>query len=217
MSEPKARAHETIQVVPGVHRWSISDERIGGGPSEAYALVADDGTVTLIDPLPIDEEALRQLGRVEAIVLTAGNHQRSAWRFRKRFQAPVWAPEGAQGLEEKPDASYAAGDSLPGGLMPFQTPGPTEAMYALWLERPRSVIFLSDLLTHEEEGTPRFVDSAWQEQPERTRLSIQRIIDHLPVEVLCFAHGHPVLRDGLAVLRRALEEDPEHLTPPTPP
>jgi glyoxylase-like metal-dependent hydrolase (beta-lactamase superfamily II) len=217
MSEPTQRAHETRQVVPGVHHWSVRDDRLGGARSDAYALVAEDGMVTLVDPLPIDEQALSRLGRVEAIVLTAGNHQRSAWRLRRLFGAPVWAPEGAQGLEEEPDASYVAGDSLPGGLMPFHTPGPTEAMYALWLERPRSVVFLSDLLTHEDEGTPRFVESVHQEQPERTRRSIERIVNHLPVEVLCFAHGSPVLRDGLTMLRRALEEDPEHLGAPMPP
>jgi glyoxylase-like metal-dependent hydrolase (beta-lactamase superfamily II) len=207
MSEPKERAHKTVQVVPGVHRWSVSDDRIGGAQSDAYAVVAEDGAVTLIDPLPIDEQALRKLGRVEAIVLTAGNHQRSAWRLRRLFGAPVWTPEGAHGLEEKPDATYGAGESLPGGLVAYHTPGPTEAMYALWLERPRSVVFLSDLLTHYREGTPRFVESEYQDEPARTRTSVQRILDHLPVEVLCFAHGRPILRDGAAALRRALEKD----------
>jgi hypothetical protein len=84
------------------------------------------------------------------------------------------------------------------------------------MERPRSVIFLSDLLTHVEEGTPRFVNSQYQDEPGRTRMSIRRILDHLPIEVLCFAHGHPILRDGASALRRALDEDTEALATPEP-
>ena len=96
MSQPKQRAQETSEVIAGIHRWSVSDDRIGGVQSEAYALVDEDGAVTLIDPLPIEESALRKLGRVEAIVLTAVNHQRAAWQLRKVFSAPVWAPEDAE-------------------------------------------------------------------------------------------------------------------------
>lgn len=216
MSEPKARAHKTREVVPGIHQWSVHDERIDA-ESNAYAVVREDGAVVLIDPLPIDEQALRRLGNVEAIVLTAGNHQRSAWRLRKRFQVPVWAPQGAQGLEEPADVAYTSGDSLPGGLIAYQTPGPTEAMYVLWLERPHSVVFLSDLLTHEEPGTPRFVPSQYQDEPWRTRTSIRRVLEHLPVETVCFAHGEPILKGGAEALRRALEEDTEGFTGPTPP
>ncbi len=216
MSEPTQRARKLEPVAPRLYRWSVPDDRIGGVSSEAYAVIAEDGAVTLIDPLPIDDALLRELGRVEAILLTAGNHQRSAWRFRKLFAAPVWAPQGAEGLEEPADASYGPGETLPGGLVAYHTPGPTEAMYALWMERPRNIIFLSDLLTHDEEGTPRFVGSEYQDDPRRTRSSIQRILDHLPLEILCFAHGSPILHDGASALRRALAEDSEATAPPSP-
>ncbi|WP_205519518.1 MBL fold metallo-hydrolase [Pyxidicoccus caerfyrddinensis] len=217
MSEPKGKAKRVVEVVPGVHHWTLSDERIGGARSDAYAVVDEDGAVVLIDPLPIDEELLRRLGKVTAIVLTAGNHQRSAWRFRKDFGAPVWAPEGAQGLEEKPDFFYVAGDTLPAGIVSFHTPGPTEAMYTLWIQQhPRSVAFISDLLTHAGRGTPEFVPSEYQDEPFRTRHSVQRILDHLPVQTVCFAHGAPIVGEGAAALRRALEEDSESPTAPAP-
>ncbi|ATB29162.1 MBL fold metallo-hydrolase [Melittangium boletus DSM 14713] len=209
MSQPKERAERVEQVIPGLYRWSVQDDRIGGVSSEAYAVVAEDGAVTLIDPLPIKEEALRELGPVEAIVLTAGNHQRAAWHLRKVFGAPVWAPQQAYGLEDNADVTYGAGDTLPGGLVAYHTPGPAIAMYTLWLERPRSVVFLSDLLTHDEAGTPRFVDSQYQDDPARTRSSVRRILEHLPIEVVCFAHGDPLLHDAASVLRRALDEDTE--------
>ncbi|WP_171818361.1 MBL fold metallo-hydrolase [Pyxidicoccus fallax] len=217
MSEPKGKAKRVVEVVPGIHHWTLADDRIGGGRSDAYAVVDDDGAVVLIDPLPVDEAALRKLGNISAIVLTAGNHQRSAWRFRKTFGVPVWAPEGAQGLEEEPDFSYAAGSTLPAGLVSFHTPGPTEAMYTLWVQQhPRSVVFISDLLTHEGRGTPQFVPSEYQDEPLRTRHSVQRILDRLPVQTVCFAHGAPIVGDGVTALRRALEEDMESPAAPSP-
>ncbi|HLM47079.1 MAG TPA: MBL fold metallo-hydrolase, partial [Myxococcaceae bacterium] len=63
---------------------------------------------------------------------------------------------------------------------------------------------------------PRFVDNEYQDAPERTRMSIRRILDHLPIEVLCFAHGRPILQDGASALRRALDEDTEAPAPSEP-
>ncbi|AKU92267.1 MBL fold metallo-hydrolase [Vulgatibacter incomptus] len=224
MTEPTAHAHKIVRVIPTVLRWRVHDDRIGGSESDAYAVVSQ-GQVTLIDPLPVGEAELRRLGQIKGIVLTAANHQRSAWRYRKLFHVPVFAPEGPGvsptpgDLEEEPDYRYTAGESLPGGLTPFHTPGPTEAMYALWLDRPRSVIFLSDVLTHDGSGQPTFVASEYQDEPERTRASVRRIIDHLPVQVLCFAHGPPICDEGRSVLERALAYDagrhPEMAVPPT--
>ncbi len=51
MPEPKATAESAEQVVPGVWRWHVWDERIDF-ESDAYAVAADNGIV-LIDPLPL--------------------------------------------------------------------------------------------------------------------------------------------------------------------
>ena len=217
MSEPKARAKDLEEVVPGVYNWHVRDDRIGGARSDAYAVVDRDGAVVLIDPLPIDEKLLRPLGTISAIILTAGNHQRSAWHFRKLFNIPVWAPERAHGLEEEPDNFYTSGDSLPGSLTAFHTPGPAEAMYTVWLQQhPRGIVFISDLLTHEGRGRPEFVPGEYQDDPQRTRVSVQRVLDHLPVDTVCFAHGEPIVGAGKAALRLALELDDERPSAPAP-
>ena len=214
MTEPKAQARKIVRVVPTVHRWRVHDDRLAGEESDAYAVVRS-GSVTLIDPLPVSESELRRLGKIEAIVLTAANHQRSAWRYRRLFGVPVFAPEGPTvgttpgQLEEEPDYRYSGGDTLPGGLTAFHAPGPTEAMYALWLDHPRSVVFLSDLLVHDGSGLPRFINAIYQDEPARTRASVRRIADHLPVEVLCFAHGPPICDGGRQALERALQADRE--------
>src|SRR5213593_3184800 len=101
MSEPKSRARDIVTVAPGILNWHLKDERIGGARSDAHA-VRRAGRTVLIDPLPLARSALERLGRVEAICLTGSCHQRSAWRHRKLFGAPVYAPKGAEGLEETP-------------------------------------------------------------------------------------------------------------------
>ena len=206
MSEPNARAKGLEAIAPGVYRWHVKDDRIGGAESDAFAVVNGDH-VTLIDPLPIDEDQLRKLGAVDAIVLTAGNHQRSAWRFRKSLKAKVYAPENALGLLEKPDYTYAGGDLLPGGLTAFHAPGPVDSMHALWLEKPANIVFVSDLLTHDGSGGVSFVPSEYQDEPARTRESVRRIADDIPAEGVAFAHGPPVTSGARKVLEDALARD----------
>jgi glyoxylase-like metal-dependent hydrolase (beta-lactamase superfamily II) len=210
VSEPKAIAARAEEVLPGVWRWSVADDRIGGAESDAYA-VAEGRAVTLVDPLPVDPAALARLGSVEAIVLTAPCHQRAAWRLRRIFGAPVFAPEGPVvgfrpgDLEQAPDLRYGDRDLLTGGLVAVHAPGPDGEMHALWLERARA-LFVSDLLAHREPGAPRFVAAEWQEDPGASRESVRRLAA-LPVEAVLFAHGEPILRGGREALLRALAED----------
>lgn len=206
MSEAKAKAEKLVEVGPGLWRWWLADDRIQGDQSDSWAVVSE-GRSVLIDPLGLSDEALsdlRELGEIEAIVLTAANHQRSAWRFRKQLGAPVYAPLGGQGLEEEPDHFYSGGDLLPGGLTPIHSPGPTEAMYALWLSRPRSVLFLSDLLVHRGGGVLEFWPDEYQDAPERTRASVRRLLNDIPIQMLCPSHGPPVCTNGRQAMQRAL-------------
>jgi glyoxylase-like metal-dependent hydrolase (beta-lactamase superfamily II) len=208
MSEPTSSARMLLAVVPGVVRWSVKDDRIGGVESCAHAVVRR-GSAVLIDPLPLAASALRRLGRIEAIVLTAANHQRSAFRLRRELSVPVLAPRGPGvgqvpgELEEEPDRRYGDRDELPFGLRALFAPGPAHVMYALWHPSKR-VLFLSDQLTREARKPPRFVEDSYQDEPARTRETVRALAERLPVRVLCFAHGPPVLRGAREALRAAL-------------
>jgi glyoxylase-like metal-dependent hydrolase (beta-lactamase superfamily II) len=211
MSEPKTAARGVSRVVAGIYRWRVSDDRIGGATSVGHAVV-EEGRVVLIDPIRVAEDRLRRLGRIEAIVLTAACHQRSAWRFRKAFGVPVFAPNGPRVSEtpgdflEPPDHRYGDGDSLPGGLVALHAPGPTEAMFALWHART-GALFLTDVLTHQERGAPRFVPDEYQDEPARTRATVRALHQRLRPRVLCFQHGTPILRGARAALHAALRRD----------
>lgn len=211
MSEPRTAARAVIRVAPGIHRWRVSDDRIGGGESVGHAIVGT-GKVVLVDPIPVAEEKLRRLGTVEAIVLTAACHQRSAWRFRRAFGVPVYGPRGP-GVSptpgdflEEPDRRYDDGDELPGGLVAVHAPGPAEAMFALW--HPRTgALFLADLLTRYGRGAPRFVPDEYQDEPGRTRETVKKLHARLRPRVLLFEHGAPVTRGARAALAAALARD----------
>ena len=148
MSEPTTFADRIEMPLPGLLHWTLQDDRINFR-ADAYGLATPDGVV-LIDPLPLSESALSEsLDAVAAICLTEGQHQRSAWRYRKRFGAPVHAPEGAHALDESPDhfdtshepeymaLRQAAGliDVTP--LFKYEVHGPGAARHEPAREKPR--------------------------------------------------------------------------------
>lgn len=203
MSEPKSVAKKTEQIAPGIHHFRIHDDRIDHG-SDGLALV-DGSNVVLIDPLPIDPAALKRLGTVGAIILTATSHQRSAWRYRRETRAKVYAPEGMSGTEERADVTYKDGDALPGGLRAVAAPGPKEPHYVLHREARPSLLYCGDLLMHEPKGIV-FLPDKYLEDPDKARASARSLTDRR-FEIIAFAHGAPISRDAAVALRAALGKD----------
>jgi len=128
MAEPKTRAKKIERLLPWLLHWSIVDERIGGFRSDSFAVKTSDGLM-VIDPLPLEEKQQAGLDKVGAIFLTHGNHQRSAWRLRRELGAPVYAPAGVAGLDEKPDVLMDEKTTLPGGLREVPAAGFQAACY----------------------------------------------------------------------------------------
>ncbi len=204
MSEPTSKAKTVTQVVPGVWHWHLWDDRIDF-ESDAYAVAGAEGVV-LIDPLPLQEKALGKLGPVAAICLTAACHQRSAWRYRKKFGVKVYGPAQSRAMEEEPDERYVAGQILPGNLEAIHTPGPESAHYAfLWPNKPK-VLFCADLLMRIEDGLLELVPPGYHDSPSETRESVRHLLD-LDFSTLCLSHGAPIRANPHAALRKALQEE----------
>ena len=204
MSEPKAKADRIQLLVPWLYHWTVSDDRIDNYRSDAYAVLTPDGKV-MIDPLPLIDEALAEIGKVAAICLTGGQHQRSAWRYRKAFGVPVYAPEGAVKLEEDPDQWYRDGDSLPGGFKAIQTPGLSSG-FALLMETEggSGALFCGDLLIREADGPFQLLPDEYLDDPTLARKAARQLAQ-LQVEILCPAHGAPCLSGCGQAIRKALE------------
>jgi glyoxylase-like metal-dependent hydrolase (beta-lactamase superfamily II) len=202
MSEPKATARTTQAVVPGVQWWHVDDERIGGFLGCSYSFDSDDGVV-LIDPLPLAEDALRSLGRVAAIVLTAGSHQRSAWRLRRELGAPVWAPALSKEIDEEPDQRYGDGDRLPGDVEAHFTPGAGTTQHSLLRPGAPAVLFVPDLLIGSLGEELALIPAEYAHDAAQARESVAALLD-LDFDVLCPGHGAPVTEDPKGAIRRAL-------------
>jgi len=190
------------EVVPGVWRWWVEDERIGGFESDAHA-VRDDDAVVLIDPLPLSEGALAKVGRVTAVCLTAACHQRAAWRYAAGFGAPVYAPHGTRAMEGEPDRRYGEGDELPGGLRAVRVPGPEPVHYAFLRAGEPAVLFCPDLLSNAPDEGLEFVPPQHHDDPAETRRSVERLLE-LPFDVICFNHGAPIVDDPKGRIRALL-------------
>jgi glyoxylase-like metal-dependent hydrolase (beta-lactamase superfamily II) len=172
----------------------VGQSRIGGSPGESYAVQTRGGTV-LIDPLPLEDNALEKLtalGPVIAIALTIQSHQRASWRYRQQFGVKVYAPRGAQGLDEKPDVSYRAGARLPGGLTAIALPGPAFSGHGFfWRSSAGRALFCGDLLTNAR-GRLAFVSDEYMDAPDLARKSARRLLA-LKIDLLCPGHGSPLV------------------------
>jgi hypothetical protein len=200
MSEPRTEAAAVEEIVPGIVHWRILDERIHGHVSAAHALLGEDGAV-LVDPLPLAADVLSSLGEVAAIVVTAGTHQRSAWRYRRELGARVWMPALARQIDEEPDERYGDGDELPRGLRAVFTPGAGTTQHTLLLgER---VAFVPDLLSRQEGEELGLVPAEYMHDPAEARRSLERLLA-FPFEALCLSHGAPVTDEPHAAIRQAL-------------
>ena len=159
--------------MPGVWHWRIHDDRIDF-VSAAHAVQTDDGTV-LIDPLALASEALERLGVVVAICMSAGTHQRSAWRYRRELGAKVYAPALSKEIDEEPDERYSDGDRLPGGLLAVFTPGAGTTQHTLLLDRAPGVAFVPDMLARPPDGPLSLVPAEYMHDPDEARRSVEKI------------------------------------------
>jgi glyoxylase-like metal-dependent hydrolase (beta-lactamase superfamily II) len=207
VAESQAIAERTEEVVPGIWRWFVHNELIGGAESTSHAVRAEGGCV-LVDPVRLRDEALAALAPVEAICLTAQCHQRSAWRYRRELGGRVWAPEGTRLMEEEPDERYREGDVLPGGLQALRTPGPEEVHFSFLRAGGEGagepgVLFCSDIFTHYDGRALDFVPFEYHDDPEQTKRTAQALLD-VDFDVLCLDHGRPLTDDPKAAIRELL-------------
>jgi glyoxylase-like metal-dependent hydrolase (beta-lactamase superfamily II) len=205
MSEPKTVATTVTEIVPGLFHFNIHDDRIKS-QSDAYALAAN-GRVVLIDPIPLDPAQLARLGKVEAIVLGTPSHQRSAWRYRREHKAKVYAPEGWTGLDEKPDVTFKAGDALPLGLKPLHAPGTAASHHVFHLGGKPGVLLCGDLW-HVGSSGVEFLPDKYMDDPGKARESARRLLE-IDFDILCFAHGNPIMTNARKSLADVVRKDAE--------
>jgi glyoxylase-like metal-dependent hydrolase (beta-lactamase superfamily II) len=202
------------ELAPGLHRWVTYYP--GWGHDVASVAIEHEGGVVLVDPLAPSElrearafwRALDARARKAAVdvVVTLHYHRRSAPDVAKRFDAPLWAPEGSVARLRVPvDRPFGPGDTLPAGLVAFATGRDDEVV--LWHADSRALVS-GDVLLGGVRKPYRVCPPSWLPDGV-TRTDIARALApllDLPVELLVPLHGPPVTADAGAVLAAALAE-----------
>ncbi len=199
---------EVAELRPGLWTWTAPHPawQPGQGWAEDVRCVyaeTDDATL-LIDPLVPADDGERFWTHLDAdverrgvpvvVLLTASHHRRSADEIAGRYGAAVWDGEGA----------------LPPGVKTFRVEHPQPVERPLWLEAHRTLVF-GDALTTLPGELRVWWDVRWAEgrewYAERLVPSLRSLLA-LPVENVLVGHGSPVVGNGAAALRAALERPP---------
>lgn len=155
------------------------------------SVLTPDGLV-LIDPIRLEEQALERMvggGRVCAILLTSGNHQRSSLYEKERLDVPIYAPLGAQG-EVSADYWVKDGEVIFETLRTVGLPGGGVGETAYLAP---GVLILGDAVVNLD-GLQILPDK-YCGNPRLLRESL-RVLPTLDFQIVCFAHGQPLMEGG---------------------
>jgi glyoxylase-like metal-dependent hydrolase (beta-lactamase superfamily II) len=155
------------------------------------AIRTPDGFV-LIDPIRLEEQAIELMvgdDRVGALLLTNGNHLRGALYEKERLDVPIYAPQSVQ-REIPADHLVKGGELLFGTLKVIALPGggSGEAAYLAG-----DVLVVGDALTNLD-GLQVLPEKYCSDLP--LLLESLRALRSLNFNILCFAHGLPILRNA---------------------
>jgi hypothetical protein len=194
---------EYSTIRPGLFHWQGYEFAVKCDCSSA-ALVTPAGLV-FIDPIPLAEEALKDLvadsfSSPAAVVLTSGNHQRESLSLARRFGIPVFAPNDA-GDDIIADQQFCSGDPV-AGMASIKLPGfgPGETVF----HHEGALIFGDALINLEPEGL-RPLPEKYREDKKQSLRSLG-VLKGLKPEVLLFAHGHPIIQNASSRLVGCLTE-----------
>jgi glyoxylase-like metal-dependent hydrolase (beta-lactamase superfamily II) len=212
------------ELAPGLWRWTARHPEWHpgrfGAEVASFALVAETDLL-LIDPLLAGDatpvlDVLDRLARGHAVhvLVTIGYHVRSGEELRARYDGRIWGPPNCASRLAEPARLEVLEPQAegPGGAVAHTIGKPVRGERPLWLPSHRAVAFGDALVT-----TPAGDLRVWAQDPvdERRRRfyrdrfapTLAPLLD-LPVERVLVTHGAPILTDGAAALRRALEEPP---------
>jgi hypothetical protein len=197
-----AMAQTLEWVAEDVWFWEAYEEAVRTNLSSC-AVRAASGLV-VIDPIDLSTEGWRVLSRLgpfAAVVLTNGNHARSASRFRMQLSVPIFAHPDALGELEVPvDGVLSGEDRVGGSLEVLALPG--GGLGEIALVDPRGRIHLGDALVHLESTGLSVLPEKYCLDARQLASSL-RVLLEMRLELLTFAHGRPLsgsVKDRLSVL-----------------
>lgn len=225
-SFPQASAHgDLVEVFAGVHFVTGSVTISGPIPirfSRNMTVVAEDGEVTLINSVRLDEaglDALESLGNVRHVIRLAGFHGMDDPFYKDRYRATVWSVDAPYfpGFDSKsepyfsPDIVFGGDTGLPlknARLALFDSTSTAEGL--LLLEREGGILVSGDCLQNWATTNRYFnlparllmrlmgfirpynIGPGWLKAAKPDPDEIRRIIADLDFDHVLPAHGDPV-------------------------
>jgi glyoxylase-like metal-dependent hydrolase (beta-lactamase superfamily II) len=190
-------------IAPGVAVWRAYDPAVKCD-LWSTAVLREDAWV-LIDPVELEAPKLAELlgeARVSAVVLTSGNHARSAEAFRSRHAVQLWAPaDAAPVLEITVDECFSERDSLPGGLRAIAIPSAGPGEVAL-LDGAGLLCFGDAVINFGSAGFS-LLPAKYCANPAQLPNDLRKLLSY-DARILTFAHGDPIVQHATERLQSLL-------------
>ena len=164
-----------------------------------------DGQLFLVDPIPLRAGLLDELTRAAApaaILLTNGNHARSAEAYKERFSIPIYAHADARealGIGLDGEFSHTSSAEL-NAFEVIALPGGAPGEAALFVPLDGGIVVVGDALINLEPGGFTVLPDKYCADAKELRRSLARLLE-FSFEKMLFAHGTPII----AGARRKLE------------
>ena len=187
---PLAIASDFQSITPTLFTWQAYEAAVKCDLSSC-ALNGPDGLV-FIDPIELAAPALERLlhGRKPAaIVLTNGNHVRTAEQLRASLDIPVFASADASGLDIVADGTLADRQSAPGGMQAVTLPGAGPGEIALL---HGDIACIGDALINLPPEGFRILPEKYCGDAGQLRQSLRKLLSY-EFQLMTFAHGAPLV------------------------
>lgn len=195
------------EILPGIFEWSwYSTEK--GYDFNGHLVVSGKERV-LIDPPPMtpeEEEQVKEMGPLAAILITNVHHTREASKYRNVFGTKVLVPEkDAQGIDMEHAATFRSGDFLPAGLEALGVPNNKSAgETALYLARNGGIWILGDALIGNPKGNLSLMTADKYKDISKAKEGI-RVLLGRDFSAVLVGDGVSLLHGGRQALDRFLD------------
>ena len=160
------------------------------------------GGLVFCDPVALAPDALEELlaGRTpQAILLTSVNHERNAVALARKFGVDIYANTAARG--ELPATRWFEGGEVLFGAQAISLEGFAVGETAFFRD---GLLILGDALINVPPHGLAMLPDKYCDDPKLGHRSLKALLG-LPVEILAFAHGLPIVSQASERLASILE------------
>ena len=203
-----AVASELLHVAPALQVWQAYDPKARADLFSSA--IANRHGLYLVDPIPIENDALAELRRkapIAGIIVTNANHLRAAPQFAEKFSLPVFAR--SESVPNEPNFDFREvidGEQICDDLCVIGIDGAVPGEIVLHYAPDGGALIVGDALINFEPYGFAFLPEKYCSDPKEMRNSLRKLLTHQAGQML-FAHGTPITSRAGERLKRLLDVD----------